>query len=211
MNNFLHGLYAITNEQLMPSDTFAKKAEAALCGGTNIIQYRDKSSDIQKRLSQASTLKQLCTQYNSILIINDDIDLAKKVDADGVHIGKNDQSFEQARQLLGENKIIGVSCYNQLPLAYSAAEKGADYIAFGSFFSSSIKPEAPCAETSLISDFKKERQTPVCCIGGITTENYTTLLNSGADMLAVISDIFSHNQTQLISDKCRTYTDAFKS
>jgi len=211
MKKALHGLYAITNETLMPATLFAEKAEAALCAGTKIIQYRDKSTDSKKRLSQARTLKQLCSQYNSILIINDDIELAKEVDADGIHIGKDDYSFEQARQQLGDKKIIGVSCYDQLPLAYSAAKKGADYIAFGSFFSSSIKPDAPRAKASLITEFKKEQQTPVCCIGGITTENHTILLDSGADMLAIISDIFSHDNTHLISETCRVYSEAFKS
>lgn len=189
---------------------FFRKAEAALSAGVAVLQYRDKSRDIKKRLSQASKLKLLCDTYDSILIINDDIKLAQEVDASGVHIGKNDQSISEVRKTLGKNKIIGVSCYDQLTLAQDASRQNADYIAFGSFFSSKVKPDAPKADLELISSFKSDHSTPVCCIGGITTDNYSPLIKAGADMLAIISDIFSHQSNEEIQNKCKAYSAAFK-
>lgn len=209
MKNKLHGLYAITNEQLMPEKDFFRKARAALAAGVSVLQYRDKSGDIKKRLLQASTLKNLCKEHDAILIINDDIKLTNEVDADGIHIGKDDLSISEVRAQLGDNKIIGVSCYDQLALAQTAAEQNADYIAFGSFFSSSIKPDAPKANIDLISSFKSTHNNPVCCIGGITTENCTPLINAGADMLAIISDIFSYKQDKEIKHKCHEYLKLF--
>ena len=130
----LHGLYAITNEKLIPLDVFLDTVEAALSSGVSILQYRDKSTDNKKRLHQARALKKLCSKYNALFIINDDIKLALTVKADGIHLGKQDAALKQARQQLGHEKIIGISCYNQISLAKQAIADGADYIAFGRFF-----------------------------------------------------------------------------
>ncbi|VAW65514.1 Thiamin-phosphate pyrophosphorylase [hydrothermal vent metagenome] len=205
MNKKLSGLYAITNEKLMPEAVFLDMAEAALAGGVRVLQYRDKSTNQTKRQYQATELKKLCAQYSATFIINDDIDLAMQVDADGVHIGKNDLSFLNARKKLSTNKIIGVSCYNQISLAREAINSGANYIAFGRFFDSSIKPEAPIANINLISKIKKTSNIPLCCIGGITSENHSPLINAGADMLAVISDVFSQQSTIDITNKCKQF------
>ncbi len=205
----LHGLYVITNEQLMPPGIFSQMAEAALIGGASILQYRDKSHDADKRLRQAKDLKKLCLKYNAIFIINDDLSLAKQLDADGIHIGKNDLAYAQAREELGAEKIIGVSCYNQLSLARNSINQGADYIAFGSFFGSSIKPNAAPASPQLITEFKKTSAAPVCCIGGINAKNCGPLLKSGADMLAVISDVFSCPDSKQISIRCQQFAKKF--
>ena len=189
----LQGLYAITDAnlvgQLLNSD-FARAIEQTLQGGSRLIQYRDKSCDNIKRQQQAQIIHRLCDQYQALFIINDDIELALTVNADGVHLGKDDQHISTAREQLGLNKIIGVSCYDQLDLAITAEQAGADYIAFGAFFSSSIKPEATPAPLSLIQQAKNRLQVPVCCIGGITAKNATQLIDAGSDMIAVISDIF---------------------
>jgi len=206
MSKILSGLYVISNENLMPEEDFLRMSEAALSAGAGIFQYRDKSADRKKRLYQASELKKLCDKYNTVLIINDDIELAKKVNADGIHIGKDDHSILQARQQLGDNKIIGVSCYNSLALAENAIKNSANYVAFGSFFGSSIKPDAPRATVDLIQNIKKSHDIPVCCIGGITSENYAPLVSAGTDMLAVISDIFSSPSTDKIAAKCRSFS-----
>jgi len=210
MTKKLSGLYAITNENLMPEKFFLSMAETALASGVSVLQYRDKSTDTNKRLNQASALKKLCDQYNAFFIINDDVKLAKQVDADGIHIGKNDLSLQETKEQLGNNKIIGVSCYNQLNLATDAIKNGASYIAFGSFFGSSIKPDAPYASSNLISTIKQQHNIPVCCIGGITTKNHYPLLEAGADMLAVISDIFSQTSHKDIACRCSQYEQAFK-
>jgi len=205
MTKKLSGLYAITNENLMPEENFLRMAKAAISSGISLLQYRDKSTDKNKRYAQASALKQLCDRHNVYFIINDDIELTAQVEADGIHIGKNDVSLHETRKQLGPNKIIGVSCYNQLALAEDAAKAGASYIAFGSFFGSSIKPDAPNASIDLISSFKNKYSTPLCCIGGITHTNYSPLINAGADMLAVISDIFCTPSTTEISTRCRNF------
>jgi len=190
MKNKLQGLYAITDSNLMSLENFNEKVEQALIGGAQIIQYRDKTQDLNKRLQQAHDTKKLCTLHNAILIINDDIQLAIDVDADGVHIGIKDMLLNDARKKLGANKIIGVSCYNQFELAQQAEKEGADYIAFGSFFSSQIKPDAKPASIELLVKAKKQLSLPICAIGGINTDNGLSLINAGADMLAVISNIF---------------------
>ena len=202
----LHGLYAITDASLIPEHNFSTIIEQALQGGARIIQYRDKSTDFDKRLRQAAEIKALCAKFNSIFIINDDIELTLEVDADGTHIGIHDTALEDARRQLGQDKIIGVSCYNDFQLALQAEAEGADYIAFGSFFPSSIKPEAKRASIDLIHRAKQELSLPVCAIGGINRDNATGLIQSGVDMLAVISDLF---RTQQVEHAAQAFTSLF--
>ena len=187
----LHGLYAITDESLMPETNFLDKAEQALLGGARLLQYRDKGNDKTKRLQQASALKQYCQHHGALLIINDDIDLALQVQADGIHLGEDDAAIDEARHALGSKAIIGVSCYNQVELALQAEAAGADYVAFGAFFTSPTKPNARVATLELLQTAKQQLQIPVCAIGGITTGNASKLVEHGADMVAVISDLFS--------------------
>lgn len=187
----LRGLYAITDENLIPESAFIATIKQALQGGTSIIQYRDKSANETKRLEQASALRSLCNQFNATLIINDDVALAKAIAAHGVHLGKDDASIEQARQVLGEEVIIGVSCYNQLQLAHEAQAAGADYVAFGTMFKSPTKPNARSADCDLISEAKSQLEIPVCAIGGIDKSNVARVIDSGADMTALISGLFS--------------------
>jgi len=187
----LKGLYAITDERLIAEENFSQTVEAALQGGASIIQYRDKSSDQNKRLQQASTLNTLCKKYQALCIINDDIELARTVNANGVHLGKDDALIAQARQTLGTEAIIGISCYNDLDLAIAAEQSSADYVAFGAMFSSSTKPEASDASLTLISEAKQKLSIPVCAIGGITEKNIEQLIQHEADMTAVINSLFS--------------------
>ena len=187
----LRGLYAITDEQLIPETDFATIIEQALQGGTSIIQYRDKSNDFGKRQHQASVLRELCSRYSALLVINDDIELAKAVGADGVHLGEDDAAIEQARSVLGDQAIIGISCYNQLERAVEAQAAGADYVAFGAMFNSPTKPKAPSANYDLIQQAKARLDIPVCAIGGIDGHNVTGVIVSGADMVALISGLFA--------------------
>ncbi len=191
----ISGLYAITPDE---PDTaqLLRKARLALQGGTRVLQYRNKSGDAALQLAQAGALRQLTDEFTVPLIINDDAELALKVDADGVHLGGEDGSVACARALLGADKIIGVSCYNQLGLAHQAVAQGADYVAFGAFFASSIKPEAPVATPVLLRQARREIRLPLVAIGGITKENGALLLEAGADALAVISALFSSEDIQ---------------
>ncbi len=211
MTKKLSGLYAITNQTLMPENIFLTTAQTAIESGISILQYRDKSHDTNKKLQQATALKKMCDSNDVLFIINDDIELAKKINADGVHIGQNDASLMETKKSLGNNKIIGVSCYNQLELANRAVKYGADYIAFGRFFNSSTKPDTPQANIKLISKFKQQHDIPVCCIGGITTENCQPLIDSGADMLAVINNIFHSTDIKNIEKKCNQFNKLMSS
>lgn len=136
-------------------------------------------------------LRSLCKQYKAICIINDDVKLAKAIDADGVHLGKGDSTLRAAREALGEDAIIGISCYNNFSLAISAENNRADYVAFGAIFPSPTKPNAPVADLEIISQAKQQLSLPVCTIGGITESNIQQVIQHGADMTAVISGIFS--------------------
>ncbi len=187
----LRGLYAITDEHLIPEAEFAAVIEQALRGGTAVIQYRDKSADEAKRQEQAAALRTLCDRYGALLIINDDTGLAKKVAADGVHLGEHDTSIEQARSTLGEEVVVGVSCYNQLDRAVAAQANGADYVAFGAMFTSPTKPHARSASLGLISQARSQLEIPICAIGGIDESNAAVVIRAGADMTAVISGLFA--------------------
>ena len=155
------------------------------------MQYRNKQADRRLKLEQAMALRELARQFAVPFIINDDAVLAMDVDAEGVHLGKADDSVAAVRKLLGADKIIGVSCYNQINLAHDAEEQGADYVAFGAFFASTVKPSASHAAIALLDEARRAIRLPIVAIGGITAENGRQLLDAGADALAVISALFA--------------------
>lgn len=192
----LTGLYAITSQ---PRDTeqLIEQVSQALAGGARIIQYRDKSSDHVRRIDEAQALLNLCHEHQAPLIINDDIELASRIQADGIHLGQQDTALNDARNRLGEHCIIGISCYNDFSLAQRAAADGADYIAFGAFFPSGTKPSALAASPDLLHRAKQELEIPVVAIGGITPHNAAALLDAGADMLAVIQGLFAQPDIKL--------------
>lgn len=191
----LHGLYVITDPELC-KDNLLQQAEQALRGGAKILQYRNKRASEQQKREEATALQLLCKTYHCIFIINDDVDLAKTVNADGVHIGQSDAALLHARQVLGPDKIIGVSCNNQLEWALTAQQHGADYIAFGRFFASSTKPEAPPAAITLLKEGHARLHIPIVAIGGVTQENASELIEAGADMIAVIHGVFGQPDPQ---------------
>ena len=154
-----------------------------------IVQFRDKHSDPHEKLGVAEALRILCRRYNALLIINDDLELAEEVDADGLHIGAEDGEIPVIRKAWA-GKILGVSCYGDLERAKWAAEAGADYLAFGSFFPSPTKPAAPVVPSRVLTAAGALGK-PRCAIGGITAENGQTLVDAGAEMLAVISDLWN--------------------
>jgi len=191
MTSRLHGLYAITDSTLMPDTTYLlQSVEAALLGGASIIQYRDKSTDAKRRLLQARLLADLCQRYTRPLVINDDVALAEAVGV-GVHLGQTDGDATSARKRLGHNCIIGVTCHDRLDLALTAQHQGADYVAFGAFFPSATKPDAMPAPLSLLKEAKQQLNLPVVAIGGLSVDNAPRVISSGADMIAVIHQLFS--------------------
>ncbi|RTE64628.1 thiamine phosphate synthase [Amphritea opalescens] len=188
----LHGLYAITDSTLMPdTNSLLFQVEQALRGGANIIQYRDKSTNQSLRLQQALALVDLCHQYQRPILINDDTELAKASGADGVHLGQGDGNVDQARAYLGSTAIIGNTCHNSLALAQTAYQQTADYVAFGAMFPSSTKPNASLAPISLINQAKATLAVPVVAIGGINMDNAGQVISAGADMIAIIHNLFA--------------------
>ena len=185
-HSFAMGLYLITDNNLETAKLLSV-VEAALKGQTKIIQYRDKSTDSQKRLREAQALKQLCDTYQAELIINDDVALAEAVGA-GVHLGRGDGSIAAARQRLGADKIIGATCHNSLIFAQQAADEGASYLAFGAFFPSVTKPNAALADVGILQS-AQQFNLPIVAIGGITLENAAPLMKAGAHCVAVVHDI----------------------
>lgn len=185
----ISGLYAITPDEHNTAELL-RKVNLALLGGARVLQYRNKTADARMRLEQAGALRELTRESSVTLIINDDPSLALQVDADGVHLGGNDSSVVEARAVLGPGKIIGVSCYNRAALAHEAVALGADYVAFGSFFPSRVKPEAVVATPHLLRLAHAELGVPLVAIGGINLQNAGQLLEAGAHALAVISAVF---------------------
>ena len=188
----LKGLYAITDSKLMGSDLISK-TEQAILGGINILQYRNKTAPLEQQEQEALKLVQLCKKNNVLFLVNDNVELALKVNADGVHLGQQDTPLQKAREQLGKDKIIGITCHDKIELAVEAQKYGADYVAFGRFFNSQTKPTASPAELSLISESKKSISIPIVAIGGITQEMASLLLKEGVDMLAVIHAIFGQD------------------
>ena len=186
----MKGLYAITDCARLPTDSLLAVTEQVLRAGVTALQYRDKSGDSDKRKHEAAELRQLCNKHGCLFIINDDLELAVSAESDGVHLGKGDTDCKSAREKLGPEAIVGVSCYNSLEAALAAQRDGADYVAFGSFFPSSSKHNAVTAEPDIIRRAKAEISLPVAAIGGITPANCGTLLRHGADMVAVISSLY---------------------
>ena len=204
-HNRLAGLYAITDASQTNNQQLLDDVEQALLGGARILQYRDKRNDAQRRQQTALALRELTRYHQALLIINDDPQLAKSVHADGVHLGQDDAAIKTARSLLGECAIIGVSCYNRFELAQQASDNGANYIAFGRFFPSRTKPNAAPADLGLLHRAQQELDIPVAAIGGITTENAADLINAGADMLAVIDDLFGKTDIKAAAQRYQRY------
>ena len=188
------GLYAITQTANKSPDTVINEVAAAIKGGAVVVQYRDKNPVDAPLL--ARELVKICHQHNIPLLINDDIELATLVGADGVHLGREDGAISQAREQLGHDAIIGVSCYDFVEQAIAAQTQGASYAAFGRFFPSSSKPLAAPARIETLRQAKLALTIPIVAIGGILPENGAQLLTAGADLLAVIGGIFDHQPEQ---------------
>ena len=186
----ISGLYAITPDE-PDTDVLAAKVQQALDGGARLIQYRNKLADTPMRYAQSLGLLALCRPHNVPLIINDHLDIALTIEADGVHLGAEDGDLAAARRALGPNKLLGASCYNRFDLAVKARDAGADYVAFGAAFASSTKPQAVSATLELYARAKAELGIPVVAIGGITTTNAGALIDAGVDAIAVITDLFN--------------------
>jgi len=201
------GLYAIADSHWLTEDRFAPAVREALAGGARVIQYRDKASPAPVRERTARTLADLCRTQGALFLINDDVKLARAVAANGVHLGREDMSIKQARQQLGPDAVIGVSCYNDLARARRAEQAGADYVAFGRFHPSRTKPRAEPATPELLRQARAQLHVPVVAIGGITPDNGASLLAAGADALAAIEGVFGQPDIRSAAER---YAQLFK-
>jgi thiamine-phosphate pyrophosphorylase len=196
----INGLYAVTPNEL-DTRLLVAKVEAALKGGVRLVQYRNKAAGKSLLLRQSTALLAACRSYGASLIINDHLDLCARIDADGLHLGATDCNPGPVRRLLGADKIIGVSCYNQLSLAYAAEADGADYVAFGACFSSDTKPNAVNAPMTLFAQAKQSIKIPIVGIGGINIGNALQVKEAGADAVAVISTLFDAKNITTLSQQ----------
>lgn len=185
----IRGLYAITPET-SDVDWLCARVAAVLEGGAGVIQYRSKGVHAGRRREHAGRLLELCRARGALLIVNDDVALAREIRADGVHLGGDDTPPEAAREALGDAALIGISCYDSLVRAREAQTRGANYVAFGSFFPSAVKPDAVRAPLELLGAARAVLDLPIVAIGGITPDNARILIEAGADALAVISALF---------------------
>lgn len=201
----LRGLYAITPDGI-GRDDLLNRVQAALRGGVRMVQYRDKTRDAAQRADIAHALGALCRRYGASFLVNDDLALALAVAADGVHLGVDDGDLATARQALGPSRLLGVSCYADFALAGAAVAAGADYVAFGAVFPSPTKPHALPAPLSLFGRCRDELRVPVCAIGGITLGTAPALIAAGADLLAVITDLFAASD---IESRARSFQHLF--
>jgi len=185
------GLYALTDPGLLPEPVLAERVAAAVRGGARVVQYRDKDADPATRRRRGRAVLEACRAHGALCIINDDVALAAALDADGVHLGREDDDPVGARAVIGPHRLIGVSCYDRLELATAAVAAGADYVAFGSVWPSATKPGAVRAPLALLTEAAHCLPVPVVAIGGITGDNAAETIAAGAHCVAVIRDLFA--------------------
>ena len=189
MKRKLAGLYAITPDEPR-TDVLVRKVALALQGGASVVQYRNKTAGPELQREQGRALAALCRAEGAAFVVNDRLALALELDADGVHLGGEDGDLAEARRCLGRNKLLGASCYDRMELAKAAAKAGADYLAFGSVFSSVTKPDAVRAPLAIFAEARRSFGLPLVAIGGITLQNAPQVFAAGADAVAVISAVF---------------------
>jgi thiamine-phosphate pyrophosphorylase len=191
MKNNLTGLYVITDKKLIKRAGFIETVEKSIKGGARIVQLREKDTPQNEILNLGRELLKLTRRYDVPLIINDSPELAKEIGADGVHLGGGDTSIKNARAILGDEIIIGVSCYNQIERGLNAVQNGADYVVFGTPYYTPTKPEREPTSIEVLKEAVYViSQIPIFAIGGITKENASEILGTGVDGIAVITSVF---------------------
>jgi thiamine-phosphate pyrophosphorylase len=204
-SRIIKNIYLITPDW-DDTDTLLAKTEMALAAGVKLLQYRNKIANADLKLQQATALKALCDQYQAQFMINDDYQLCRKIDADGVHLGKDDSIIEEVRNFLGQDKIIGVSCYNDLDRVRDMLNQSCDYIALGACYPTQTKPNAPRASVEFIKTVLSLSQKPVVAIGGITLDNCEPIINTGVASIAMIKCVY---QAPDISNTIKTLKAKF--
>jgi thiamine-phosphate pyrophosphorylase len=202
----IKGLYAITPDSA-DLNTLIQKTQWAIEGGAFMVQYRSKIHDRDVKMHQCAAILRLCREYEIPCIVNDDVDMCRILEADGVHLGEKDDNIAEVRHILGEDAIIGSSSYDQLDRAKSAQKEGASYVAFGAMFPTSTKPNAPRATLALLKEAKREIQIPIVAIGGITVNNAHDVIKTGIDAIAVITSLYD---AKTIKETAETFAKMFQ-
>jgi thiamine-phosphate pyrophosphorylase len=201
----MKGLYLVTPDW---DDTqkLLEISEAGLRGGAALLQYRHKTASAALRKEQAAQLQALCRRYACLFIINDFVELAIELDADGVHVGGTDAAVAEVRSAVGAGKIVGASCYGSMELAHAAHRAGASYVAFGGFYPSRVKKYEVSTSPDIVAQAKSEVPLPNVVIGGMTHENAAPLVARGADMVAAISSVYFADDPEA---SARRFADLF--
>ena len=195
--SIINGIYAITPDWHDTKKLVAKTDEI-LSNKINLLQYRNKKANKQLKMTQAKELQALCHRYQVPFIINDDYELCSILKADGIHLGKDDITIEEVRDRLGNDIIVGVSCYNDFERVNKMMATNCDYIALGACFPTKTKPNAPHASLNFLEHVVETSIKPVVAIGGINLDNCSPVINSGVDAIAMINALYS---TDKVSDK----------
>ena len=201
----IKGLYAITPD-MADLNTLIQKTQSAIEGGAFMVQYRSKIQDHDVKMQQCAAILRLCREYEIPCIVNDDVDMCRSLEADGVHLGEKDDNIAEVRRILGEDAIIGSSCYDQLERAKQAQKEGASYVAFGAMYPTSTKPNAPRATIGLLREANSQIQIPIVAIGGITVNNAHDVIETGVDAIAVINSLY---ESHSIKETAETLSQMF--
>ena len=206
MKQLLNGLYIITDKKLIPRANFIEAVERAITGGARVVQLREKQVNIKEICELGSKLLEITRKHNVPLIINDYVDIASEIGADGVHLGENDPEIKFARRKLGDSKIIGVSCYNSIERGRYAVDNGADYIVFGTPYYTPTKPDREPTSLEILVEAKKNfTEIPVFAIGGITEGNAGEIIATGVDGIAAITSIFGNGSPEENAKKLSSF------
>lgn len=201
----LNGLYIISDDTLTPNNSILKQITEALEGGANIVQLRNKKGSIEEIKNLSIAVQELCKSHDALFVLNDKIELAIELGVDGLHIGKSDHHrFDEIRKNF--KGIIGVSCYSSIEMAKDFENRGADYVAFGSFFTSPTKPNSNVIDLKILQEAKEKLTIPICAIGGINLSNVDQVMHYKPDMVSIISDMWSVDDIQ---QQAQNYTKLF--
>lgn len=199
-------LYAVTDRTWIGVQTLMEQIESTLVGGATAVQLREKDLCEELFIREAVSVKKLCERYNVPLIVNDNVQVALKSGADGVHLGQDDMCLEEARRILGENKIIGISVHST-DEAIQAEKGGADYIGIGAIFSTQTKRDVDTISLDRVSQICESTSLPAVAIGGIKDENMDCLQGLGVVGIAVVSAIFAQPDVEIATFELRNHVD----
>ncbi|MRW91756.1 thiamine phosphate synthase [Duganella sp. FT80W] len=202
----MQGLYLVTPNWDDTDHLLVITEQALAAGPIALLQYRHKEAGPQQRHEQAAALQTLCRRHNVPFIINDFVDLCVQLDADGIHLGGTDDEVAEVRAKLGKDKIIGASCYGDLPRALHAQDAGASYVAFGGFYPSRVKKYAVTTPPAILDQANEVIRVPTVVIGGMTPANAAPLIQRGAHMVAAISSVY---QAESVANAVREFQSLF--